>query len=165
MHASDPSLVENKTRTLSRRDGLVLAIFAIAGGGWALYAYHCLMPAAIQWETYDFWFDADIPWLYRNFTERWMSPTATARHPLLMLLTLPWGYTVGIGPLLGLQAQSVRIMAVVLDPASFPDGGPDGRPLAGALAAAGIPEVRLLRFGDDWPAVLMGGRPEQQGVA
>ncbi len=80
-------------------------------------------------------------------------------------ILLPWPDMDVIGPLLGLQAQGLRIMAVVLDPASFPDGGPDGRPLAGALAAAGISEVRLLRFGDDWPAVLMGGQPEHKSVA
>jgi hypothetical protein len=63
-----------------------------------------------------------------------------------------------------LHLQSVRVLAVVLDPATFPDapnvgargGAPsplDAPALAADLNAAGL-STCLIRFGDDWAAQL-----------
>ena len=79
---------------------------------------------------------------------------------------LPWPDSALVEALIGLQRRGVETLAVVLDPETFPAGGPStslptpfgrglrrtspsARPFANQLAAAGL-GVRLLRFGDDW---------------
>jgi uncharacterized protein (DUF58 family) len=51
--------------------------------------------------------------------------------------------------LTSLSRRGFGLLAVVLDPASFPGGGPPGDGLAAALRAGGI-DTRLIRFGADW---------------
>ncbi len=70
---------------------------------------------------------------------------------------LPWPDPVLVEALIDLRRRGIETLAVVLDPESFPAGGPStslrtspsARPFANQLAAAGL-DVRLLRFGDDW---------------
>jgi hypothetical protein len=51
-------------------------------------------------------------------------------------------------------SRRAQVMAAVLDPESFPDGGPAGSQLAGQLQTAGI-EVHLIRYGEeDWASQL-----------
>lgn len=64
-------------------------------------------------------------------------------------ILLPWPDDSVVEPLVELKRRGVSLLAVVLDPASFPAGGPSGRALAGALDGAGI-DSRLIQFGSDW---------------
>lgn len=90
-----------------------------------------------------------------------VQPSGT--HPLSTLLgnhptqafvaaVIPWPDDRIVEALVNLSRR-VQVMVVVLDPESFPDGGPAGARLAGQLQAAGI-EVYLIRFGEDWASQL-----------
>jgi uncharacterized protein (DUF58 family) len=90
-----------------------------------------------------------------------VQPTGT--RPLLDILgnhptqafvaaVLPWPDETCVEPLVTLSRRA-QVMAAVLDPASFPDGGPEGGRLAVQLQAAGI-DVHLIRFGEDWTTQL-----------
>lgn len=68
---------------------------------------------------------------------------------MLLAAIIPWPDPAIVTPLIALRNRGVGVLAIVLDPASFPDGGPDGRALATQLATADI-DTRLLRFGEDW---------------
>jgi uncharacterized protein (DUF58 family) len=62
---------------------------------------------------------------------------------------LPWPDTAIAESLLELRRRNVHVLAVLLDPATFPSAGASANQLAGNLRAAGI-EVRVIGFGDDW---------------
>lgn len=62
---------------------------------------------------------------------------------------LPWPDERAIEPLLDLRRQGLEVMAVVLDPVSFPDAGMSAQGLAGQLKTAGI-ETRRVQFGQNW---------------
>jgi hypothetical protein len=67
---------------------------------------------------------------------------------------LPYPTDSVIDSLVALKQQGREILTVVLDPGSFPAGGPSGRALADGLASAGV-ESRLIRFGRDWVSQLI----------
>lgn len=66
---------------------------------------------------------------------------------------LPWPDETIVKTLTELHRQRIEVLVVVIDPASFPAGGPSGVSLADSLSAAGI-KVRLLRYGHDWAGQL-----------
>lgn len=66
---------------------------------------------------------------------------------------LPWPDSTVVESLVALRHRGLEVLAVLLDPESFPAGGPSARALADELGALGI-ESRLIRFGDDWPQKL-----------
>lgn len=72
-------------------------------------------------------------------------------HPFetFVAAILPYPEMRVIEPLAALKHQGINPLAVVLDPASFPAGGPSGAPLVDALNAVNV-EARLIRFGADW---------------
>ena len=70
---------------------------------------------------------------------------AMPRLPTFLAVILPWPND-DVAALLALrQRQRAGLLAVLLDPASFPAGGPSAAPLAAELGAAGVP-TRLVRF-------------------
>jgi uncharacterized protein (DUF58 family) len=62
---------------------------------------------------------------------------------------LPWPDSTVVESLVTLRHRGLQVLAVLLDPESFPAGGPSARVLADELGALGI-ESRLIKFGDDW---------------
>jgi hypothetical protein len=62
---------------------------------------------------------------------------------------LPWPDSTVVESLVALRHRGLEMLAVLLDPESFPSGGPSARALADELSALGI-ESRLVKFGDDW---------------
>ncbi|MBN1976055.1 MAG: DUF58 domain-containing protein [Anaerolineae bacterium] len=62
---------------------------------------------------------------------------------------LPWPDADVLEPLVELRRRGLAVFAVLLDPASFPVGGPSAGPLADGMRAADL-EVSLVRFGEDW---------------
>ncbi len=75
-------------------------------------------------------------------------------HPTqaFVAVVIPWPDASVVERLVELSRRA-QVMAAVLDPASFPDGGPAGGQVAGQLQAAGI-EVHLIRYGQDWASQL-----------
>ena len=68
-------------------------------------------------------------------------------------VVLPWPDNEMIGTLNNLHYKRADVLAVVLDPESFPAGGTSAQSFASSLRAGGT-DTRLLRFGDDWTAQL-----------
>ncbi|MEK7326031.1 MAG: DUF58 domain-containing protein [Chloroflexota bacterium] len=62
---------------------------------------------------------------------------------------LPWPDSTVVESLVALRHRGLEVLAVLLDPESFPSGGPSARAFADKLSALGI-ESRLIKFGDDW---------------
>lgn len=62
---------------------------------------------------------------------------------------IPWPDPVVLAPLATLYHQGYELLAVLLEPESFPAGGLSARALADQIAASGI-DTRLVRFGEDW---------------
>jgi hypothetical protein len=62
---------------------------------------------------------------------------------------IPWPDPSVLAPLNTLYHQGYELLAVLLEPTSFPAVGPSARPLADQIAASGI-DTRLVRFGQDW---------------
>jgi uncharacterized protein (DUF58 family) len=56
-------------------------------------------------------------------------------------------------PLLALKHRGIETQTIILDPASFPTGGPSGATLNGALTASGL-ETRIITFVTDWSTQL-----------
>jgi hypothetical protein len=52
-------------------------------------------------------------------------------------------------PLIELRRRGLAVFAILLDPSSFPAGGPSAGPLADEMCASDL-EVSLVRFGEDW---------------
>lgn len=77
-----------------------------------------------------------------------------------LAVILPWPDASVVEPLLAARRRGVEVLAVVLDPETFPAG----TPVAGVPSAAGVPSVRafsdelralgldsrLIKFGDEW---------------
>ena len=68
---------------------------------------------------------------------------------------LPWPDIELLPFLAELNYSRPGLLAIVLDPASFPAGGPTADSFFAALGAGGI-DARLIRFGDDWAGQIMG---------
>ncbi|HKZ70374.1 MAG TPA: hypothetical protein VJ020_09860, partial [Anaerolineales bacterium] len=66
---------------------------------------------------------------------------------------LPWPDESAVESLVALRQRGCEVLAVVLDPDSFPASGLSGRALADGLTSAGI-ESRLIRHGSDWVSQL-----------
>ncbi len=62
---------------------------------------------------------------------------------------LPWPDERVIQPLTELYRQRIEVLAVILDPQTFPEKGISAQGLSGQLTTAGI-ETRLVQFADDW---------------
>lgn len=62
---------------------------------------------------------------------------------------LPWPDDAALEPLLALRHRGLAVFAILLDPASFPAGGPSAGPLVDEMRASGL-EVSLVQFGEDW---------------
>jgi uncharacterized protein (DUF58 family) len=62
---------------------------------------------------------------------------------------LPWPDQTVIESLLDLRQRGYGVIAILINPATFPEGGPDAQPLKIALAADGIDHT-VIGFGDDW---------------
>jgi uncharacterized protein (DUF58 family) len=62
---------------------------------------------------------------------------------------LPWPDPGVLEPLIELRHRGVAVLAILLDPASFPISGLSAAPLADGMRAADL-EVSLVRFGEDW---------------
>jgi uncharacterized protein (DUF58 family) len=62
---------------------------------------------------------------------------------------LPWPDASALEALVELRHRGLAVLTVLLDPLSFPDGGPSAGPLADALRAADI-ETSFIQFGQDW---------------
>jgi uncharacterized protein (DUF58 family) len=62
---------------------------------------------------------------------------------------LPWPDGIVLEPLIALRRRGLAVFAVLLDPSSFPVGGPSAGSLADEMRAADL-EVSLVRFGEDW---------------
>lgn len=83
----------------------------------------------------------------RNLQSLISSPQSPITSYFICLLPYPDDSVVE--SLVALRRRGCEVLAVVLDPESFPAGGPPGAPLADGLAAAEI-ESQLIRFGRDW---------------
>ncbi|MBN1811143.1 MAG: DUF58 domain-containing protein [Anaerolineae bacterium] len=75
----------------------------------------------------------------------WESPLATP----CVAAVLPWPDDTALGPLLALRRRGLAVFVILLDPSSFPAGGPSAGPLADEMRASDL-EVSLVRFGEDW---------------
>lgn len=62
---------------------------------------------------------------------------------------LPWPDPDSLSALGGLRHRGLALSVILLDPVSFPTGGPSAAPLADEIHAS-EPEVSLVRFGEDW---------------
>ena len=69
-------------------------------------------------------------------------------YQTFVAVMIPWPEQDALTPQLDLKGRGLDVLAVVLDPASFPDGGPASGPLVDGLRAAGI-EAALVQFGKD----------------
>jgi uncharacterized protein (DUF58 family) len=65
----------------------------------------------------------------------------------------PWPDSSVIEPLLTLAHRRANVLAVVIDPATFPVVGTSASDFVGQLQGAGI-ETRVVSFGDDWTSQL-----------
>ena len=70
-----------------------------------------------------------------------------------LIVLLPWPDMQMADQLAGLRRSAQQTLAIVLNPASFPDGGPAADLVTARLRASGI-ETREIHFGDDWTEVL-----------
>jgi uncharacterized protein (DUF58 family) len=62
---------------------------------------------------------------------------------------LPWPDASAVEALVELRYRGLAVLVILLDPVSFPDGGPSSGPLADALHAADL-ETSFIQFGEDW---------------
>lgn len=70
-------------------------------------------------------------------------------YQTFVAVIIPWPTQDVIAPLLGLRHRGLDVLSVVLDPASFPAGGPSAGPLVDSLRAAEL-EAVLLQYGRDF---------------
>jgi uncharacterized protein (DUF58 family) len=66
-----------------------------------------------------------------------------------MAVVLPWPDLTALDALIEVHGRRTELLCILIDPATFPHGGPSGAPLYDAIRAAGI-EARLVHFGEDW---------------
>jgi uncharacterized protein (DUF58 family) len=62
---------------------------------------------------------------------------------------LAWPEPAALDSLRSLKQQGINVLAVLIDPASFPTPGPSAESFAATLRAQQI-EVRVIQFGSDW---------------
>jgi uncharacterized protein (DUF58 family) len=67
----------------------------------------------------------------------------------LIAVIIPYPDASVIAPLISLHQRGFGVLAVLIDPASFPMCGDAALPFSGQLRAAGI-DTRLIHFGQDW---------------
>jgi len=66
-----------------------------------------------------------------------------------LAVVLPWPDSSVVEPLIAARRRGVEVLAVVLDPETFPASGPSAHSFADELRALGL-DSRLIKFGDDW---------------
>jgi len=83
--------MQRLTPLLRRRwpDILIMALLALAAGGAALALQQRFNPVIYQETTFDAWFDADIPRIFLNLTDRLSDHSRADVHPLFSLLAYP----------------------------------------------------------------------------
>ena len=91
-----------------------------------------------------------------NGTRRLADVVHARRVQALVAAVLPWPDPTLAEPLLGLRARGVDVLALVLEPDTFPAAGLKAAPLLDALARSGI-DVLPLRYGQPL-ADQLGGR-------
>jgi uncharacterized protein (DUF58 family) len=74
-----------------------------------------------------------------------------------VVAVLPWPDADAVGALSDLRHRGMSVLAILLDPASFPAGGSPAGPLSDELRAVGI-ETNLVQFGDEWWQALASER-------
>ncbi len=70
-------------------------------------------------------------------------------------VVLPWPDPTLLDSLLDLHRQRVEVLAIVIDPQTFPDGGLSAASFADQIQAAGI-ETSYIKFAEDWADQLSG---------
>jgi uncharacterized protein (DUF58 family) len=70
---------------------------------------------------------------------------------------LPWPDADAVGALSDLRHRGMSVLAILVDPVSFPVGGPPAGPLSDELRTVGI-ETSLVQFGDEWWEALASER-------
>ena len=80
-------------------------------------------------------------------------PQVMGELQTFVAVILPWPDRSLVPLLVDLHARRVEVMAVVLDPASFPAGGLSGAPLVDELRMVGI-EAYLVKYGESWVSQL-----------
>jgi uncharacterized protein (DUF58 family) len=83
----------------------------------------------------------------RSLTEVLDGDAALATSCVVAIL--PWPDETVLEPLVALRRRGLAVFAILLDPSSFPIGGPSAGPLADEMRASDL-EVSLVRFGEDW---------------
>lgn len=73
-------------------------------------------------------------------------------------LILPWPAPEALTAIEALHQRGLETLAVVINPASFPAGGPDATLFAGTLQAAEV-DVALIEYGTSWAAQLEAAVP------
>lgn len=71
---------------------------------------------------------------------------SSQNYQTFVAVVIPWPDQDILEPLLALQNRGLDLLAIVIDPESFPAGGASAGPLADALRASGI-DVALIRYG------------------
>ena len=82
----------------------------------------------------------------------------------LVVAVLPWPLADLAEPLLALRSRGVDVLAVLLEPDSFPAAGPSGAPLADTLQRSGV-DVLSVRFGQPLADQLGGVVPVRSEAA
>jgi uncharacterized protein (DUF58 family) len=67
---------------------------------------------------------------------------------------LPWPDSAALDSLRSLRQQGIHVLAVLIDPASFPTAGPSADTFSATLRAQEI-ETRVIQFGSDWAGQLV----------
>jgi uncharacterized protein (DUF58 family) len=80
---------------------------------------------------------------------------ANGQPGAFLAVILPWPDERLVRTLVDLHQRNLHVLAVVIDAATFPEGGPSAKDAAGELRAAGV-DVRLLHFSDDWAGQIQG---------
>lgn len=68
-------------------------------------------------------------------------------------LILPWPDETACTAIQAINRRGLEALAVVINPSSFPQPGPDARPFANALQSADV-EVALIQYGESWTTQL-----------
>ena len=87
MTGSNGSLFRRKKEIL---DVILLGVLSVSAAIAVWQAYGLLIPAILDYSTFDYWFDGDPIPVYATMTERWSGwHYRNWHHPLFSLLTLP----------------------------------------------------------------------------
>jgi uncharacterized protein (DUF58 family) len=77
-----------------------------------------------------------------------------------LAVVLPWPDPSVVEALLAARYRGVEVLAVVLDPETFPAGGASAHAFADGLGTLGL-DLRLIKFGDDWAEQLVGSNERE----